>query len=153
MHINTLQAGEPLVSVIIPCYNAAHFVAETIRSVAAQSYSNWELILIDDGSSDNTVEVIQPFLEDRRIRFHTQKNQGVSAARNNGAAFARGDFIAFLDSDDVWLPEKLHRQLDVFRKYPAAGICGSGYIEIDAGSKPTRGQNTGSPTRFTPSLP
>jgi len=127
----------PLVSVIVPCYNVAPFVAETTRSVLAQTYQNWELILIDDGSKDNTAEIVQPFLDDSRIQFHVQKNSGVSAARNNGIAFAQGDFIAFLDSDDVWLPEKLHRQLEIFQKYPDVGVCGAGYIAINADGQPT----------------
>ena len=127
----------PLVSVITPCYNVAPFIAETIRSVIVQTYPHWELILIDDGSTDNIAEVVQPFLEDKRIQFHVQENQGVSATRNNGVALTKGDFVAFLDGDDVWLPEKLRRQLEVFQKHPDAGVCGTGYIEIDADSQPT----------------
>ena len=127
----------PLVSIITPCYNVAPFIAETIRSVIAQTYSNWELILIDDGSKDNIAEVVQPFLEDKRIQFHVQKNQGVGVARNNGIALAKSDFIAFLDSDDMLVPEALHRQLEVFQKYPDVGVCGCGYIRIDAEGQPT----------------
>ena len=130
-----MSGNAPLVSVIVPCYNIAPFVAETIRSVIAQTYQHWELILIDDGSKDNLAEAVQPFLKDARIQFHVRKNQGVSAARNNGIALAKGDFIAFLDSDDVWLPEKLHRQLEIFHTYPDVGICGTGYVEIDRASQ------------------
>ena len=128
----------PLVSVIVPCYNVAPFVAETICSVIVQTYPNWELILIDDGSTDNTAGVIRPFLEDVRIQLHVQENQGVSATRNKGIALAKGDFIAFLDSDDVWLPEKLHRQLEIFQKFSDVGVCGAGYIGINADCQTTK---------------
>lgn len=130
-----MSDNTPLVSVIVPCYNVAPFIAETIRSVIAQTYQNWELILIDDGSKDNLAETVQPFLDNEQIQFHVQKNQGVSATRNNGIALAKGDFIAFLDSDDVWLLEKLHRQLEIFHKYPDVGVCGTGYVAINVDSQ------------------
>jgi len=131
-----MPGSVPLVSVIVPCYNAAPFVAETILSVVAQTYQHWEIILIDDGSKDNTIDVIQPFLEDTRIKLHIQENQGVSATRNRGISLAQGDFIAFLDSDDVWKPEMLHRLLEIFQKYPDVGVCGSLAIFIDADGHP-----------------
>ena len=134
--MKSMSDNAPLVSVVAPCYNVAPFIAETIRSVIAQTYQNWELILIDDGSQDRLAEAVQPFLQDARIQFHVQKNQGVSAARNNGIALAKGDVIAFLDSDDVLVPEALHRQLEVFQKYPDVGVSGAGYIRIDVNGQP-----------------
>jgi len=131
-----IQDFQELVSIIVPCYNAARFVPTTIESVIAQTYPNWELILIDDGSTDNTAEVIKPFLTDSRIQFHVQKNQGVSATRNRGIILAKGEFIAFLDSDDIWEPDKLRQQLEVFNKYPDVGVCGTEYVTIDSEGVP-----------------
>ncbi|HZF73410.1 MAG TPA: glycosyltransferase family A protein, partial [Gemmatimonadaceae bacterium] len=90
-----------LISIVIPCYNRAHIVRETIDSVLAQTYRNFEVILIDDGSTDNTREVVSSY-DDRRIRYFYKANGGLSAARNSGLDSARGEFVAFLDSDDVW---------------------------------------------------
>ena len=98
-------AGAPgLVSVIIPCYNRADIVRDTIDSILSQSYQNIEAIVIDDGSTDNTWGVISAY-NDQRIRYFYQANGGLSAARNSGLEVARGEFIAFLDSDDEWNPK------------------------------------------------
>ena len=97
------------VSVIIPTYNRAHCIDRAIRSVLAQTHTDWELIIVDDGSTDHTREVLAGFGE--KIRVILQSNAGPSAARNAGARAARGKFLAFLDSDDEWLPEKLALQL------------------------------------------
>ncbi len=113
-----------LVSVIIPCYNRADIVSETIDSVLAQSHSNFEIILIDDGSTDNTREVISSY-DDRRIRYFYKFNGGLSAARNSGLSAARGEFIAFLDSDDVWASWKLAAQFEIFRRHPEVGLVWS----------------------------
>lgn len=96
----------PFFSVIIPSYNRAHLIAATIRSVLSQSFIDWELILIDDGSSDNTKEVVESFA-DSRIKYFYQENAERCVARNNGITQAAGQFICFLDSDDIWLPEHL----------------------------------------------
>lgn len=97
----------PTVSVVIPTYNRAHLVGRAIQSVLNQTYQDFEIIVVDDGSTDNTEEVVKSF-NDPRIRYirHDQ-NRGGSAARNTGIKMARGEYIAFQDSDDEWLPEKL----------------------------------------------
>jgi glycosyltransferase involved in cell wall biosynthesis len=113
--------NNPLVSVIIPTYNRAWALAEAIDSVLAQDYNNFELIIVDDGSIDNTPDLLNEFAG--KLKLIRQKNAGVSAARNHGIAEARGDFLAFLDSDDTWLPKKLSRQVDFFIRCPDALIC------------------------------
>lgn len=101
----------PTVSVIIPTYNRAHLVGRAIRSVLNQTYQDFEIIVVDDGSTDNTEEVVKSF-NDPRIRYiRHEKNRGGSAARNTGIRATYGEFIAFLDSDDEWLPEKLEKQV------------------------------------------
>ncbi|SDO06853.1 glycosyltransferase family 2 protein [Alkalicoccus daliensis] len=105
--------GQPLISVITPAYNAAAFIEKTIRSVQAQTYENWEMIITDDCSKDETIKVIQKLQqEDKRIHLlQLETNQGAAVARNTSIEAAKGRFIAFLDSDDQWLPEKLQKQL------------------------------------------
>lgn len=104
---NIIQA-QPLVSVIIPCYNAEKYVGQTIESVLNQTYKNYEIIVIDDGSTDKSAEVIEKYLQlDKRINYFPQSNQGVSFTRNKGVDIAKGEIIAFLDADDVWEPENL----------------------------------------------
>jgi len=109
------------VSVIIPTYNRAALVKEAIASVLAQNFRDYELIVIDDGSTDNTLEAIRPFL--KSLRYIYQKNQGVSRARNRGVKAAGGEFVAFLDSDDLWLKDKLLSQINFFESHPSAQIC------------------------------
>lgn len=102
-----------LVSIITPAYNAAGYIAATIESVRAQSYQNWEMLIVDDCSSDNTVQVVEKYCSlDSRIRLirHVQ-NQGVAGARNTALSEAKGEYVAFLDSDDMWMPNKLDMQL------------------------------------------
>ena len=111
----------PLVSVIIPTYNRGWIVKEAIESVLAQDFTDFELIVVDDGSTDNTSEILKEFESD--IRVIRQTNRGVSAARNRGILASVGRWIAFLDSDDLWLPEKLSRQVDFFTTHADAMIC------------------------------
>jgi glycosyltransferase involved in cell wall biosynthesis len=113
----------PLVSVVIPAFNAASVVQETLESVRAQTFRNFEAVIVDDGSSDGTAAIVRRFCEkDPRFCLIQQDNRGVSAARNAALERARGEFIAFLDADDVWLPEKLARQMELFRADPRANF-------------------------------
>jgi glycosyltransferase involved in cell wall biosynthesis len=111
----------PLVSVIIPTYNRGWILKETIDSVLAQDFTNFELIVVDDGSTDNTQGILNSYKKD--IVILRQDNKGVSSARNKGIASASGQFIAFLDSDDLWLSQKLSVQVDFFNTNPEALIC------------------------------
>ena len=112
----------PFISVVIPTFNRAHQVQAALRSVLAQTYDEFEVIVVDDGSTDTTRQEVERLIAEhngtgKQIRFFTQPNQGPSAARNKGIAEARGDWIAFLDSDDQWLPEKLEWQLCAIEKF------------------------------------
>jgi len=109
------------VSVIIPTYNRALMLKEAIDSVWAQDFQDFELIVVDDGSTDQTSEILNAYRED--ITLLRQPNQGVSSARNAGIKAASGSLVAFLDSDDLWLPQKLARQVDFFIANPEAQIC------------------------------
>jgi glycosyltransferase involved in cell wall biosynthesis len=114
---------EPLISVIIPSYNYGHFVCDAVRSALAQTYSHAEVIVVDDGSTDDTRERLAQFGD--RIHYYYQENQGLSAARNTGIQLARGDFVAFLDSDDAWHPQKLEIQMRCLVRYPDVRLIGS----------------------------
>ena len=105
------------ISVIIPLYNKEHYIEDTIKSVLAQTYSNWEAIIIDDGSTDSSAQIAQSF-NDPRIRFYKQTNQGVSRTRNRGIELATGEYIAFLDADDQWMPNYLHTMNSLAEQYP-----------------------------------
>lgn len=112
----------PEVSVVIPAYNSAHFLAETIGSVQAQTLTQWEVLVVDDGSTDNTARVMEALQGDPRVRYLPRPHLGVSAARNHGIEAARGEFVAFLDSDDCWpVPEKLQIQVNFLRAHEEAG--------------------------------
>ena len=124
--------SEQLVSIIVPTYNRGYCIQRTIDSVRAQSHENWELIIVDDGSTDNTAEVIQSnYSQDKRVRYIFQANAGVSAARNAGIRAAYGDFVAFLDSDDVWRPWKLNVQLRCFEAFPEIGMVWTEFSAMD----------------------
>jgi glycosyltransferase involved in cell wall biosynthesis len=113
------QAG-PKVSVIIPTYNHRAYIEETLESVFRQSHASTEIIVVNDGSPDDVAQVLRPLVEAKRIRYVEQANQGQSVARNTGLQLATGDFIAFLDDDDLWPPDKLEGQLAFFRSHPDA---------------------------------
>ena len=116
--------NNPLVSVIIPVYNSEKYIRETIESVQKQSYSNLEIIVIDDGSKDNSSKIINE-IKDTRISYQYQPNKGVSAARNHGIKVSTGDFLAFLDSDDLWKTNKLELEMKLLLKSNAeACYCG-----------------------------
>lgn len=120
-----IERPDMLVSVVIPAYNRAHTLAQAINSVLAQSYKRYEIIVVDDGSTDTTREVIERYGD--AVWYVHQKNKGPSAARNTGIRHARGEFIAFLDSDDVWREDKLARQVACFAGNPQVGIVASGH--------------------------
>lgn len=106
-----------LISVIMPSYNTSKYISKSIQSVVNQTYNNWELIIVDDCSTDDTEEIIKPFLIDNRILFFkNDKNCGAAISRNLALRKAKGRYIAFLDSDDLWLPEKLEKQLKFMKK-------------------------------------
>lgn len=113
----------PLVSVVIPCYNRAAVLEKSVRSVLEQSYTALELILVDDGSTDQTRQVAEG-IQDPRLRYVYQKNAGACAARNHGAKLAKGEYIAFHDSDDIWHPDKLKKQMQIMQeKHPDIVVC------------------------------
>ena len=96
----------------MPSYNTAEYIGESIKSVVNQTYTDWELIIVDDRSTDNTDDAVAPFLSDARIKyFKNEKNSGAAVSRNKALREAKGKWIAFLDSDDLWLPEKLEKQI------------------------------------------
>jgi glycosyltransferase involved in cell wall biosynthesis len=114
----------PRVSVITPTHNRRDFIREAIASVLAQTYQNFEIIVVDDGSDDDTHSVVEEFSHAYPVvQYILQSNQGVSAARNYGVTLSCGQFVAFLDSDDVWQPSKLESQVAFFTAHPEAAIC------------------------------
>lgn len=114
----------PLVSIIIPCYNARQFIGETVQSVMMQSFTNWELIVVNDGSTDESLRILSA-LDDNRIHIISQTNQGVSVSRNNGAAVAKGDFIIFLDADDILSKDYINCRMEIFKNHPEINVIGS----------------------------
>jgi len=129
-----------MVSIIIPAYNAQKYIGETLDSVLSQSYKDWELILVDDGSTDNTAEIIKEKSEgENRIKYYYQKNLGVSTARNYGLKKSIGEFVAFLDADDVWLPLYLEKKVNYLLSHPTIGAVNSKVTFIDGESKAIEG--------------
>lgn len=120
----------PLVSVIMAAYNAERFIARAIASVLKQTYARWELIVVDDGSTDGTAEVVRGF-SNEHIQYLRTANRGPSAARNAGIDAARGEIVAFLDADDLWFPEKLAAQVSAMEADPGAGLCYTRVRTID----------------------
>ncbi len=126
---------EELVSIITPMYNGVKYVGETIDSVISQTYPNWEMIVIDDGSKDNGPSVVKAYAEkDKRIRLLSQANAGSAAARNNGIRQAKGRYIALLDADDLWDSNFLESQLNLMKEKDAVVVCAC-YRRIDESSK------------------
>lgn len=103
-----------MISVVIPTYNRAHFISRAIHSALNQTYQEFEIIVVDDGSTDNTEQVVKKFSDKRIVYIRHEVNKGVSAARNTGIKISRGEFIAYLDNDDEWLPDKLEKQITKF---------------------------------------
>lgn len=122
-----------MISVVIPLYNKEQSITATIQSVLAQTYTDYEIVIVDDGSTDNSLRVVQERvseLENERVRIIHQENAGVSAARNKGILEARGEYIAFLDADDLWTPNYLTTLAALITDFPNAGLYSLGYVEI-----------------------
>ncbi len=124
--------SEKLVSIITPTYNCAKFIARTIDSVKAQTYQNWEMIIVDDRSQDNTMEIVESYMkDDSRIKYHLlEENSGAAVARTVAMKLANGSYMAFLDSDDIWMPEKLEKQINWMTENGYAFSC-TAYEQID----------------------
>lgn len=124
-----------LVSIIMPSYNTGQYIEETIQSVLKQTYTNWELIIVDDCSTDNTDEVVKPFLSNEKIRYiKNEKNSGAAISRNRALRESKGKWIAFLDSDDLWEQQKLEKQIE-FMENKNYYFSYTDYCEIDERSK------------------
>jgi glycosyltransferase involved in cell wall biosynthesis len=127
---------EPLVSVIIPTFNRAHCVGKAIDSVRTQTHQNTEILVIDDGSTDGTRDLIErSYASDPRVRYVFHENRGVTATRNRGLSLARGEFVALLDSDDTWSPWKLELQLACFQHRPELGMVWTDMEAVDPGGE------------------
>jgi len=127
----------PIVSVIMPVYNTAKYVQVAIDSVLAQTYADFELLIIDDDGSDNSIDLCRAY-DDPRIRIISQQNRGLAGARNTGIRNARGQFVALLDSDDLWEPKKLERHVEHLRRAPHIGVSYAASGLIDDEGNPLR---------------
>ncbi|MCW5877454.1 MAG: glycosyltransferase [Anaerolineales bacterium] len=121
----------PTVSVVIPTRNRVAYILQALESVFAQTYSDYEIIVVDDGSQDETPETLQPLVKAGKLRYITQPASGVSAARNRGVAEAAGRYIAFLDSDDLFMPSKLEKQVALFERHPQLGFVHCWFSKFD----------------------
>ncbi|MBW4664647.1 MAG: glycosyltransferase family 2 protein [Chroococcus sp. CMT-3BRIN-NPC107] len=130
----------PLISVVIPTFNSEKTIRETIDSVLNQTWKNLELIVVNDGSQDSTLDVINS-IKDPRLKVFTYPNGGVAASRNRGFAQAQGEFVSFLDADDLWTKDKLEAQLKALQNNPQAGVAYSWTNYIDKNSKFLRAGN------------
>ena len=131
----------PTVSVIIHTFNNEKFIAETIESVLKQTYNDYEIIVVDDGSEDGTRDVLLPYMQD--IRYHYKENGGIASAKNAGISLSSAEFIAFLDHDDLWVPDKLKIQMEHFNNNPQVGLVYAKYTSFRDGkelrTKPEKG--------------
>ena len=127
---NIVTNNLPLVSIVLPTYNCAAFLPHSIGSILAQIYNSYEIIVVDDGSTDNTKEVLYPFMQ--RIKYILlEQNKGLPTARNIGILSAQGKYIAFIDADDLWLPEKLQTDIEYFETHPEVSMVYSKHLNID----------------------
>lgn len=133
---------QPLVSVIMPAFNAGHLIRESIDSIRQQTYKNWELWITNDASTDDTQKIVEDYLADERIHLiNFSQNCGLAAARNAGIEKSNGEYIAFLDSDDLWLPEKLDRQVNFHLRYPEIGLSFTDFNIFDKSVEYSRPNN------------
>jgi glycosyltransferase involved in cell wall biosynthesis len=126
----------PSVSIVVATHNQGAFLAEAVASVRAQTFADWELLIVDDGSTDDTAAVAGRFRDDGRIRYLPGPHAERAAARNRGIAASTGDLVAFLDADDLWRPEKLARQVAALAAAPDAGACYTATRFVDGGGRP-----------------
>ena len=130
------MSGNELVSIIIPSYNRGYILPRAVKSVLSQTYPHFELIIVDDGSTDDTEKIVQDFSDPRIKYIRHPQNKGLSAARNTGIRASRGGFVAFLDSDDEYLPEKIERSIDTFRAVSdRIGMVASNYFSVSFAGK------------------
>ncbi len=127
----------PLVSVLMPAYNREKYIGEAIESVLVQTYTHWELIIVDDGSRDSTAEIVKSYQakDSRIILYQFPENKGIPYARNQCLELAKGEYLANLDSDDIALPDRLEKQVQFMEENPEVGICGGKYVFIDEQNK------------------
>jgi glycosyltransferase involved in cell wall biosynthesis len=130
-----MNTANDLVSVIVPSYNMAHFLPQAVQSALNQSYANLEVLIVDDGSTDDTAKVVRQWEGNPRVRVHRQANGGLSHARNQGIALTRGPFIALLDADDTWATEKIAWQMRLFAGRPEVGVVYSDFALMDREGK------------------
>lgn len=123
------------VSVIMPAYNYANYLPEAIQSVLNQTFRDFQLLIVDDGSTDNTREVVRRFLHNPKVRYVYQENRGLAATRNTGVKSTHGEVVAFLDADDVWLEQKLQKQVEVMDSKPEVGLVYTDVHFIDGQGK------------------
>lgn len=128
----------PTMSIVVPCYNASRYIADTLETVLEQTLPDWEAIVVDDGSTDNSADIVEQFVQkDRRIRLLRKQNSGVSKTRNAGSAEANGKYLAFLDADDLWHPGYLERMAAHLNAWPHIGISFAIARIVDGEGKPT----------------
>src|SRR5690606_27150909 len=126
-----MSASKPVVSVITPTYNRAAFLPQAIERVLGQTFADLELLIVDDGSTDNTRQLVECYAQDKRVRYFYQENQGQSIARNRGLQEARGEFVCFLDSDNAWMLDKLEKSVSVMRVQKDIDVLYGDFVEID----------------------
>lgn len=135
--MNFIRVHDPLISIVMPVYNAEPYLVEAIASIIEQTSRDWELICVNDGSTDNSRQLLEWFAEqDNRIRVINQDNLGIVAALNGGCAIARAPLICRMDADDIALPDRLQRQSQFLRRHPNCTVVGGAIIEIDAAGDP-----------------
>jgi glycosyltransferase involved in cell wall biosynthesis len=137
---------QPAVSVVMAAKNYAKFLPQAVASVQAQTFTDWELIIVDDGSTDQTPEVVKPFLQEERIRYFRSDKLGQSRAKNLGVKLSQGRLIAFLDADDAWHADKLSLQVECLRQHPTVGVCFTRRILMDESGNTRRANDPPAPS-------
>lgn len=149
--MSTINSSQPVVSAVIPAYNASLFLPEAIESVLSQTFTNFELLVVDDGSTDNTASIVKQYSQkDSRVKLFSQTNQGVSFSRNLGVELAQSKYVAFLDADDRWLPDKLAAHVEYLENNPQVGISFSRVKFIGSDGQFTGQISTGRLTNIQP---